>query len=481
MRTITRNIINKNFELQVLQEDRSLFKYNRDSLIRAIDGAKTYLIKEKKVRPGQKIVLICNAWPFYFIWFIAAAELGLSFVVSDYPRLSNSFSVQKKLSLYGSIDYVIGYPNQDIWNYFIDNESQKIDFTDYFQYSDECKNEFWASEDSVLIYSTSSGSTGTPKVVEHTHKFFYDLAYRNIGLYNLKDDDKCLHSRGLHHGSVTGVFFLPTIISCKFHYYAEIHNEHIVPASVWTNLIQDEKITRLFLIADSLVSFAENLDFKKRRHENLDIYVLSSIYDHVIDKIVRENNYSIYSIFGCTETSGPLFLPSITPENVDMFNHKNMGPVLDDFYHIEINEQNLLNVRMPNGSSVCTGDQFLLIGKNYYFEGRTNLYRIGETTIYFDLLVEAIENFLHKTHQDFFDVVVDKEAKKIWIRVDEKINITDLNNFLQNNINISTSQFIETYMIHGQLVGQRNEFITGIKFDPEEIRIRCRNKYIDES
>lgn len=474
MKTITQKILNDDFNLKVLLPSGKLYPYNRDFIIRCVNGAKTYLIKEKKVKPGQKIILINNAWPFYIIWFLAAADLGLSFVVSDYPKLSNSFSTQKKLSLYGSIDYVIGNADQDIWHYFIDSESQRIDFEDYFTYSDEYKDEFWATENSVLIYSTSSGSTGTPKVISHTHEFFYQLAKRNVHLYNLQSYDKCLHSKGLHHGSVTGVYFLPTIIACNHHYYGEIHNENAIPPSVWTKMIQDEKISRLFLMNDTLDSFSQNLDCERRKHNNLDVYVLSSITQDSIDNIVRKNKYSIHSIFGCTETSGPLFLQTITPQNVESFERVNMGPLLDHFYHIELNSDNILQVRMPNGDIVSTGDRFSIKNGNYYYEGRTGLYRIGETTIFFNLLIEAVENFLRKSHQTFFDLVIDKEAKKTWIRVDEEINLKRLNKFLKKNIIVPPYQFLETYMIHGQIVGSRQQFITGIKFDPEEIRIRCR-------
>lgn len=474
MKTISRSILNRDFNLKVLNFNGDLVNYDRDFIIRAVNGAKTYLIKEKKVKPGQKIVLINNAWPFYLIWFLAASELGLSFVVSDYPKLSNSYSVQKKLELYGSLDFVIGYPEQDIWNYFIEKDSQKIDFLDYFSYSDEHKDEYWATEDSVLIYSTSSGSTGTPKVIAHNQKFFYDLAFRNSHLYDLKNQDRCLHSKGLHHGSVTGVFFLPTIISCSHHYYADLHNENAIPANVWVNTVQEEKITRLFLMGNTLDSFGQYLSLEKKKHDNLDIYVLSSINSNIINKVVKRAGYSIYSIFGCTETSGPLFLPGITPQNFDSFEPKNMGPILDNFYHITIDNKNLLQVRMPDGDIVCTGDKFSVFDKNYYYEGRNTLYRIGETTIYFHLLVEAIENFLNESHQAFFDVIIDQEAKKIWIRVDREINLKSLNKFLKKEIIVPPHQFLETYKIHGQIAGPRRDFITGIKFDPEEVRIRCR-------
>lgn len=467
MSIITRDVVNKNFLLKVLEADRTINTYDKQDIINGIDRAKTYLIEEKKVRPGQKIVLITNTWPYYLIWFLAAAELGLSFVVSDYPKLKNSFSVKKKLSLYGSLDLVIGDLEQNIWNYFTENEYQKVDIKKISYPSDKHKNEIWANDDSILIYSTSSGSTGTPKVIKHTHDFFYKLLERNAKIYKLSPQDKCLHSKGLHHGSVTGVYFLPTLKYCSNHYYSSIHDGS-VPPKEWVGWIQEEHINRLFLMHDTIDYFVDNLKLKKKLSDQGEIYVLAPLKEDHIRKLTVDFRYKIWSIFGCTETSGPLFLPLIKHTDRD---RKNMGRILDEFYKISINNNGLLEVVMPNGETVCTGDRFRIDKKDWIFEGRKDLYRLNGIPIYMDVLTEFIENFTKGQNQDFFDIVIDSEENKIYIRTNEFIDLDQLNSYLDEEIYLDSKK---SYKIHQQIVEKREKFITGIKFDPEEIRLMCR-------
>lgn len=472
MAVITRQIINKNFLLKTLSLDGSNETFDRNYIIDGVNKAKTYLIQEKNVRPGQKVVLINNAWPYYLIWFLAAAELGLSFVVSDYPRLGNSFSVKKKLSLYGSLDLVIGKSSQDIWDYFVSDEYQKVDLEKFWYSTSKFKDEFWATDESILIYSTSSGSTGTPKVIEHSHDFFYKLLERNAKIYGLSDRDKCLHSKGLHHGSVTGVFFLPTLKYCSNHYYTAMH-DNAVPAEQWVNWIQTEKINRLFLMSDLLENFVGKLDLNKKAHDDADIYVLAPLSEEHIRRITVDFGYKIWSIFGCTETSGPLFLPSVRYDKDDPYLRYWMGQPLDDFYKLSVNSSGTLEVTMPNGSVVCTGDRYEITDRGWIFRGRDHLYRINNVPIYLDVLIECIENFTNKSHADFFDLVIDSQENKIYIRTNEQINLENLNKFINAEIGPGLDSE-NAYFIHKQIVGKRSNYFTGIKFDPEEIRLLCR-------
>lgn len=472
MAVITRQILNENFTLKTLSKDGNVETFNRNFIIHTVNKAKTYLIEEKNVQPGQKIVLINNAWPHYLIWFLAAAELGLSFVVSDYPRLGNSFSVKKKLSLYGSLDLVIGNSSQDIWDYFVSNEYQKVDLEKFWYSSSKYKDTFWATDESVLIYSTSSGSTGTPKVVEHTHDFFYKLLERNAKLYKLSDEDRCLHSKGLHHGSVTGVFFLPTLKYCSNHYYASMH-DNAVPAEKWVDWIQSEEINRLFLMSDLLDNFVNKLDLDKKTHDDVDIYVLAPLTDQHIKCLTEDFKYKIWSIFGCTETSGPLFLPSVRYDKDDPYLKYCMGHPLDDFYKLSVNSAGTLEVTMPNGSVICTGDRYKITDRGWIFQGREHLYKINNVPIYLDVLIECVENFTNSNHQDFFDLVVDSQENMIYIRTNEEIDLKKLNEIINSEIGPGFDSQ-NSYMIHKQIVGNRSNYFTGIKFDPEEIRLLCR-------
>lgn len=475
MALINREILNPNLKIKLLVDDPNLVsEFTYKDIIRSINQAKSYLIIEKKCKAGQKVLLATSGWPQYLVWFIACAELGMSFVVSDHPNIENSKSVAKKLTLYGEIDHLIGRMGSEVLTYYPNLINKLIDRDSYFTYkSQEHANTFWAIPDSIILYATSSGTTDTPKVVSYTQRFFSNLLERNAKLYNLKDTDKCLHTKGLHHGSVTGVYFLPTIKYCANHYYAKSFEEDTVEEMQgkinWVNFIQTEQINRCLMFYDMSDHFVKFADISKKTHDDLTVYVLAKITNSHVDTIVKKFGYKIVSIFGCTETSGPLFLPEINPLNADYYDPLEFGKPLDDFYGIDLDKNQILTVTMPDGNVVSTGDKFHRIKGNYIFAGRENLYRIKGLPVYLNILIEVIEHLLGTKHTEGFDIIFDKEFEKIYIRLDNDTNLDALNYDLTSIIKQ------KHYAISKKVVGSRNKFFTGIKFDPEIIRLRCRD------
>jgi len=303
-------------------------------------------------------------------WFFACAELGIVMVVIDYPQSVNYRYLAKKLELYGGIDYVLSEKNKSkIMRFYDAGPSQpthifseqvaEYEFTDfedhYFHSVDKWREQHvHVNENSPLIYATSSGTTGTPKVIEYSHKFFHDLMLRNAALMELKPTDKCMHTKLLHHGSVVGVYFLPTVHACETHYHT------IDDAQYQENLLDVTEVNRVLMFPAKLINF----ETISRVQENLTVYSLAPLSQEYINHTVGKKQHVIYSIFGCTETSGPLFLPSITPENYASCNKQNMQVPLDDFYGIALNNENLLTVTMPDGEVICTGDKFVVQDKN---------------------------------------------------------------------------------------------------------------------
>jgi acyl-CoA synthetase (AMP-forming)/AMP-acid ligase II len=471
MSLITRNLINKNlsvtgFSLVDNTFVRNLTNYNE--LIVSIDRAKDYLITECNCSPGQKVILCNFYWPSYLTWFFACAELGLPFVVSDYPK---SESALKKLSLYGDIDYIVydyHYPPA------FDKFPEKLINSNVINERTVKETPIWATPDTILLLSTSSGTTGTPKVITHTHSFFADLLERNATLYSLKESDRCFHSKGLHHGSVTGVYFLPTIKYCANHYHAPYKfisdadniNEEILWKQ-WVDLFQEEHINKCLMFYDQTECLSNLLDLDKKTHNELTVFVLSKISPNWIENLVGKFGYNIQSIFGCTETSGPLFLPKITPENYKEYNPRNFSKVLDQYYKITL-ENSQLYVGMPDGSIVCTGDRFDLVNDEYIFKGRDDLYRINGRTIYLDFLNDILEEILDKKRETDFDIVFDQNVEKLYIRLTTNIDLFALNRSIADKIGS------DYYAISNKVVAQRDQFFSGIKFDPEAIRFICR-------
>ena len=475
MSLITREIINKNLTVTSLKlsSNSKVEKYvtSYDQLIKMIDQVKHYFIYEKNCQVGQKII-ICNFyWPEYLACFFACTELGLIFVVSDYPK---NESALEKLTVYGEIDYIIfddHYPT--VFNKF---PEKLINSNLIFQeIIDPKKTPILVKPNDIVMLSTSSGTTGTPKVLSHTHEFFYQLLHRNAKLYSLKSNDRCFHSKGLHHGSVTGVYFLPSIRYCENHYHAPFKftndfnwfeiEEPIIREAI--NLIQSEGINKCLVFYDQLNFLVNYLDISKKKQDDLLIFVLSKVTREQIDVIVRQFNYRIASIFGCTETSGPLFLPEINPSNYKTFDLINFGKPLDDFYKINIDDQNRLFVTMPDSKIIVTGDKFNIENNEFIFQGRENLYRIKGKTLYLDHFNDVLENMLNLKKEIDFDIVIDVDHESIYIRLDRDIDLTSLNKKLVNDLGFE-------YFISKKIIGPRNSFYSGIKFDPESIRIICR-------
>ena len=479
MNLITRDTINKNLKVTSLQLD-SNFNVIREvvgyeSIIRKIDILKNYLLEVKNAKPGQKVIMANFFWPDYLAWYFACAELGIIFVVSDYPK---SEATLKKLEIYGDIDYII-YDHHCPPG-FINLKEKLIDSNYVFQtYFDNSKTPILVNEESVFMLSTSSGTTGTPKLISHTHGFFASLLERNASLYNLKPEQKCFHSKGLHHGSVTGVYFLPTIKYCSHHYHAPFKflpsqqkNDYYVDTrdlvSGWVKMIQDEKINMCLMFYDQIECLTEFLQLGNKKHDDLTIYVLSKVKPDVINKLVGEFHYTIKSIFGCTETSGPLFLPEINKDNYQIFDSSNCGKPLDDYYNLSINDDNLLEVGMPDKTTIIPGDKFIIHNGDYIFKGRENLYRIKGQTFYLDFFNDTIEQLTPLKRETDFDVIVDQDYQKIYIRLTNDYDIHELNKKLGQHLGTSD------YYIHKKIVHPRQNFFSGIKFDPESIRIVCR-------
>jgi hypothetical protein len=260
-------------------------------------------------------------------------------------------------------------------------------------------------------------------------------------------------------------------MGCSNHYHAHVGSDY--DPKNWVEWVQEENITRVFLMNETVGQFSSNINLEKNNHYNLVAYILSPISDEDFKKIAVDAGFTICSIFGCVETSGPLFMPTWTAEQKDTLNRQNMEYVLDDFYKIKLNDNSLLEVKLPDTRKICTGDKFEIIGNQWLHKGRENIYKINNNPVYLDLLINCVENFLGKFHSDYCDVVIDSEKNMIYIRVDSEINLVEANNFIKKEILFyQLSEY--PYTIHKQIVGKRSEFITGIKFDQDEIRLRCR-------
>lgn len=479
---ISRNILNKNLSLTIYNniDDAEFLPYKK--LIPLINRAKTYLIKEKNCKPGQSVFLADVTWPSYMAWFFACAELGISFIVSEFfVRKENVDIVRKRLhKSYGKIDFFIG--NENLGSLLLGSNFSSINQSIPYTYLDDSMADtFYATPNTILLKSTTSGTTGEPKIVELSHEFFYKLMDRNGKIYNLTSQNKCLHTKILHHGSVIGVYFLPTLKYCSRHYWINPSStSNVIMMSPKTasllpvtnnllknymvKIIKDESIDKVLLFYDMLDILYDNID--KSFTNDLTVYVLSKIKKEHIEKLIGEYKLEFVSIFGCTESSGPIFLQTINKDNYKTIEENNFGKRLDDFYKLEI-ENELLKITMPDNSVIISGDKFLEKDDTFFFLGRNNIYKIKGERVYLKYLIDFIEKYLSiEAHTDF-DIIVDQQLEKIYLRTLVDIDLDILNNYLVSSLG-------EQHRIHYVLAEPKDKFMTGIKFDAELFREKCR-------
>ena len=452
MKLITRDIINKNLVTHNrVDGSYDTYEIRYDKIVDSIDKAKLVLIKNFSAQKGQTVLLCVEKWPEYIVWFFACAELGMSFITFDYTSLKHSRTAITRLGLFDKVDHIIlDTSNEELYYGLSQYADALIDKDSYITVTVE-DTPIWASEDSILIYSTSSGTEETPKTIAHTHEFFFDLAERNGKIYELTDDDRCLHFKGLHHGSVTGVYFLPTIKYCSHHYYSKYRSTDNTIIEYWISVLRHHKISRCMLFYGMLEHLA---NFSSKETSDLKIYVLSGInkQEKYVEKLVKEG-YEIYSIFGCSETSGPILLPHIARDNFEKFNNSNFGKVLDDFYTLTL-DNDVLKVQTPHGITVSTGDEFEIINDEYFHRGRKKI-------SFMDNTIAVIEEHLGIKHQNEFDIVFDILYNQLYIRINFDVDLTDLNTYLKEPIT-------------KKVVSDRIKFMYGIKFDAEGFREHCR-------
>lgn len=459
---ITRHLLNKDLSLTVQTGLHQTQSCNRETLVSYINRAKTYLIKEKNCQPGQSVFLADIQWPSYLGWFFACAELGLNFVVSDLPMQQNRTYVGQRLSkIYGKIDFYIGAGSLGI------DQSEDINNRTLEKYLDEsCADEFRVEPSMTLIRAMTSGTTGEPKLAEHSHEFFYKLMLRNIDVFGFQQEHRCLHTKILHHGSVVGVYFLPSLKASAAHYW-------INPVPGATSIKELLARTVNYHLIDRVLLFYDMIDYlyadaDKLKNDYLDIYVLSPVKAEIVDKLVGQLGYEITSIFGCTESSGPLFLQTLTRDDYSSKDLSNFGPALDEFYQLDIVEGELLEVTMPDGSKIRTGDRFKKVGDDFIFLGRNNLFKVRGQTILTNLLVSFLESTLKRTAGHDFNLVFDQANERIFLRIDDYSNLEKLNTEIQQQLG-------ESYCIALISNEPKSNFMSGIKFDADLFRQVCND------
>jgi len=476
MNIITRDVLHPEFEITALNRDKDdniiTVYMSRQELNEKIDLAKTYLIKEFNVKKGQRVVMSMTYWPNYPIWLFACSELGMKFIISDFPKTALAM---EKMPLYKTADIVlwdmIYPPGYDQPQY----SDRKLNCNVLETYNpDEIVSPVWCEPSDSIMITTSSGTTGTPKLIEHDHEFFFKMMNSDADLYGLKEDEKCWHDKNLQHGVILGVYFLPMANRCKSHYHSPIgwgggeREEALHRATV--EKVQSEKINRIAVFFDAMEWFSDLIDITKKQHDNMKIHYIGSLKEKYFNKIAGEFGYTIIPTFGSQEVGGPVFYCEINQSNYKNWNIRTYGTPTPFYKEVTTVNDKLLRITDYKGREHFTGDRFDVENNVYTFLGRADLCRINGKTVYTYFLNSVVEEVTGLVREQSFDIVFDSEEECWYIRTDQELDLEDLNKKMEPHVDP------DYYSIRKQIVGPRKQFfIDGWKFSNAMVRLAITN------
>lgn len=461
-----RTIIHK--EIQWYQPlDNGWHILNYQDIVDSILHWKNILVELANFKPGEKFGVGSSYCDLTYLTAIfAGIELGGKIIVmpSTYSgkKLIGPISTwiyQDDFSKGISDGTTVGHAHNIPWSTFFSFKSRYNTF-------DHLDHRACCDTDTVLT-TTTSGSGGTPRVVEYSHRLFDDIRQRSIKIFDLKADDRILHLSNMHHGGTGGVFFLPSLSACRYHYYFDGLNLDKIKELV--DLVKQEKITKAMfpnnLVVDRFLKELSWLD------HDMEIYVNQANDKNWVKLVKQKNIKAIHSLFGSTETLGPIFLNTIHRYSDLDHDVLNYGKLLDDFYSIQLQDNHVV-VNLKNHYQEIINDCFDLDQHgNHIFQARADLIRINDVVISMKTL-----NHLAQTIMNHDGVIVpDPVVNKIYVVYTR--NLIDHSAALAK-INAQLRAISPVLEINDSECLDLEQFITGIKLSLENIRSYFRKKNI---
>jgi len=452
---LDRNIVSKNF----LYKNGDL---QRADLFLRIDYWKNILVNKCKAQKGQTIALGITRIDFdYFAIIFASLELGLLFVILDYSSRTDELGIKDfKNDVYGNID---------IFLHKLDNDYDKLKY-----YSKRSKrvynvedlrncdikindniNSIRPDPNDYMLFCTSSGTTGTPKIVKHKHSFMYELIQRNKKLYS----GSVLHIRNLHHGSSLAVFFLPVLASddVSFHTCFGYDKQTEYELNQVAEIAEQYKIENIsFPFSVDIDIFLKIAKQNKRNFNNLSLFTLSYINPEW-NKFFDLGIHKFESIFGCNETSGPLFLSQLKKDKP--FDSREFVQI-DNFYEFNVHKEKL-DVHMPVYHTIIEMNDIFEKNNNIFIhKGRYDIVKINQVELNLQELSILPEQFNIDG-----EIITDTVYNKLYLALWSECNKSNINLLYKHIHNLNSRLKIDKVDNLKKI-----NFYRGIKIDKEMIR-----------
>lgn len=443
---------------------------------------KAILIEKHNMQPGQTIGI---GFPltdiYYFGLVLAATDLGLRLVVLDISNNHVINNANPKVQEFMPMDLFVSgrcleadkdtyYRNlarkSDIWTvwdtYAVQNAATWHDV-----------DQTQASQDDTLLLCTSSGTTDRPKRVEHSHAFLQAVSQRNCDLWRFQG--RVVHVRNLHHGSSLATYFLPAIMSdrCEAHYVYNVPDAESVPGLVrfcHQHDINHCQLPYVSYITDFLqTAVNEGLEFS-----DLTIYTLGYIIPEWQHQLRHLGRVTIVSVFGCNETSGPIFTNQLTA-NTESFDPQAFEQC-DDFYDLGMNDQNQLTVQLPmyQDRVIVMQDAFDVQGTRYRHLGRNDLVRINDIELDVFWLLTLTQQ-LELPAQ----ITVDRNLERLYLAVwDSKSDTAVIQHQVQQALHAKYGTSLHIWQTQSLCM---TDYMFGTKLDHELLRNKFRSHHASTS
>lgn len=471
--------LNQEFQIYNSDDDRSL---TYQDLTGFTQHWKAILWERHHMRTGNTIGIGFPLTDIYYIGLVmAACELGLQLVVLDISNSHVINTANPKVQEFMPMDLFVAGRNlsPDKAKYYAGLARRSDDWQSWDTYQVQDTNTWQdiqhsvCSPDDVLLLCTSSGTTDRPKRVQHTHEFLWSVSQRNQKLWQFKGN--VVHVRNLHHGSSLATYFLPALMSpsCQQHFVYNLESEAQLDSLAEFCARHDINHCQLPYVG-YVRAFVESARQQRLRFCDLTIYTLGYIDPACQASLLEIGTVRIVSVFGCNETSGPIFVNTLQHDSVQFDPQLFMR--CDEFYGLDINTDGQLAVTLPvyEGRTVIMQDAFDVQQNQYRHLGRNDLVRIHDQE--FDLFwLLALADSVDIKAQVVIDRLRERLYLAVWDRdTDLHEATTTINQQLQHRYGRDFS------IAHSQHLAQP-DFMFGIKLDHEMLRQHFRSQYASTS
>lgn len=370
MISITR--LSNNFEIVDLITDTQL---NKTKLMRFASGYQQLFLKHN-LKKGDRIGLALQEDFHHLACVFAAIDYGLIIVISGEHEITNEYISRRQIKAFISRGVQPCTVHATNVNH--------IELTEDVIESDE---NYIIDHSDILIEALTSGSTGVPKCIQHTH-FSVESATENSIKYYWKEADTSWFFHNIVHLGVSSVYFFPALFSSKRIILPPLDNPYDEA------LLSTYKPDIMLIFPSHYQAYSkQGIHFRDLSHVKWVLTGGSVIDSSFIKRMIKNQGVEkVAVIYGLTECLPPLIHKVVDKENLDSYNVKEMGYIIDSTGTYDINKDEILTIKGSNHlcksindepvDTFITQDVVSAGSDSFFFEKRnSDLIRINDTLI----------------------------------------------------------------------------------------------------